>query len=157
MVALAILAGILFPVLVWLGLFVAIRRPAYEVVKRVGTVSLAIVTGILFPVMIWVGLFTAIRRPLLQAMKRAGATALALLSGVFFPVLIWAGLVAATRELFLRWIRMQREAARTVGEILASAGISMQPEIGGNGTAVALVFAPRPISEIRELLVTAGL
>ena len=63
--AMFFLAGILFPVLIWVALFVAIRQPLVRAARRVGSVMLALLLGMLAPILIWVGLFLAIRYLLL--------------------------------------------------------------------------------------------
>ena len=154
--ALFFLAGILFPVLIWVGLFVAIRQPLVRAARRVGSVMLALLLGMLAPILIWVGLFVAIREPLLQTSRRFASVILALLAGVLFPVLIWVGLVVAVSQ----WIQEgipQREPARTIGEILAAAGLTIQQEPLEGKLVTATVFAKQPMPEIYRLLARAGL
>ena len=64
--ALFFLAGILFPVLIWIGLFVAIREPMLHVARRVAYGALFFLVGISMPVLIWVGYAVAIRALLLR-------------------------------------------------------------------------------------------
>jgi hypothetical protein len=60
-VLLAIIAGMLFPVLIWVALFLAIREPLLVAAKRFGSVVLALLAGMLAPVLIWVGCTVTIR------------------------------------------------------------------------------------------------
>lgn len=60
-VMLALLAAILFPVLIWVGLFVAIRKPLLRGLKRAGAIALALLGGTSAPILIWVGLFVAMK------------------------------------------------------------------------------------------------
>ena len=60
-VMLALLAGFLVPILIWVGLFVVIRQPLFRVMKRVGIYSLVLLAGFSTPVLIWVGLFVALK------------------------------------------------------------------------------------------------
>ena len=55
--ALFLLAGILFPVLIWVGLFVAIHQPLVRAARRIGSVVLALLLSILTPILIWVSLY----------------------------------------------------------------------------------------------------
>lgn len=59
--ALFLLAGVLFPILIWVGLFVAIREPVLKVARRIAYGALFILVGISMPVLIWVGNAFAIR------------------------------------------------------------------------------------------------
>ncbi len=54
------LVGILFPILIWVGLFIAIRRPVLYAVRRVAAAALALLTGTIFPILIWVGFGAAV-------------------------------------------------------------------------------------------------
>lgn len=150
------IAGILFPVLIWVALFIAVRRPLLQVARRVASLALALVGGVLFPVLIWVALFVTVREPLLQVAKRVAYTVLALLTGMVFPVLIWIGLVTAMRQ----WIQdrvPRQESPRTVGNILATAGITIQGEPIGGMAIAETMFARRSMTEIHELIARAGL
>ncbi len=89
-------------------------------------------------------------------MKRIGYSVLFLLAGVLFPVLIWVGLGVAVRQ-WLRERMLQREPGRTIGEILAAAGLPIQWETTGDKPLAAAVFVKCPVSEIQELLARAGL
>lgn len=124
--------------------------------KRVGYGFLFLLVAVLFPVLIWVALFTAIREPLLRALRRVAWAALGLLTGIIFPLLIWAGLGVAVRE----WMRdrmLQRRPRRTVAQILAAAGLSIQWEATGDKSLAAAAFVKLPVSEIQELLTRASL
>ncbi|MDP2917707.1 MAG: hypothetical protein Q8O16_07260 [Dehalococcoidia bacterium] len=59
-VVLAILAGILFPLLIWVALFIAVRKPLLHVLKRAGSAALALLAGIFSPVLVWVGFGVAL-------------------------------------------------------------------------------------------------
>lgn len=122
--------------------------------KRVGYSFLPLLAGVLFPILIWVALFAAIREPLLRALKRFAWAALGLLSGMVFPLLIWAGLGAAVKQR-LQERMLQRRPRRTVVEVLASAGLSIQWETPGDQSMAAVVFVKLPVSRIEELLVGA--
>jgi hypothetical protein len=60
-ILLALLAAVLFPVLIWVGLFIAIRPRLVRVTKKVGGIALALLAGVSVPVLIWVGLFVALK------------------------------------------------------------------------------------------------
>jgi hypothetical protein len=60
-IILVLLAAILVPVLIWVGLVVVIRQPILRVIKQAGVFSLVFLAGILAPVLIWVGLFSALK------------------------------------------------------------------------------------------------
>ncbi len=124
--------------------------------KRIGPVILALLAAVLMPVLIWVALFVAIREPLLRALRRSAFAAVSVLAGILYPVLIWVGLFAAMRERARRW-RLQRAPVRTVGEVLAAVGLTLGWEGPKEATPVAALFLPMPISEVRRVLVEAGL
>jgi hypothetical protein len=71
-VVLALLAGVLFPVLIWVALFVAIREPLLQAARRVASVVLALLAGVLFPVLIWVGLVVAINHLVRGRIRQVG-------------------------------------------------------------------------------------
>lgn len=119
---LALLAGILFPVLIWVALFVVIREPLLQAVRRAGSATLALLAGISAPVLIWVGFTVAIRELLLRwwerraalkpatvrqgrfgALMKVPSVMLAFLVAILMPVLIWVALFFAIHELWLRW------------------------------------------------------
>ena len=155
-VAVAFLAGVLFPILIWVALFFAIREPLLQTSRRFASVILALLAGVLFPVLIWVGLVVVVREPLLLAVRRVAYAVSALLIGIAFPVLIWVGLVVAVSQ----WIQEkipQREPARTIGEILATAGLTIQQEPLESQLVAVKVFAKQPMPEIHGLLARAGL
>lgn len=60
-VMLALLAGVLAPILIWVGLFVVIRRPLLVSFKRLASVALALLAAVSAPVLIWFGLFIAVK------------------------------------------------------------------------------------------------
>jgi len=117
--------------------------------KRVGYGALLLLVGILFPFLIWVALFTAIRETLLRVMRRVAWAALGLLTGILFPLLIWAGLGVAVRE-WMRERMLQRRPRRTVAEILAAAGLSIQWEATGDKSLAAAAFAELPVQKFRN-------
>ena len=154
--ALFFLAGVLFPILIWVALFVALRKPILQALKRLAYGALFILAGILFPVLIWIGLFVAIRMPLLEATKKIASVLLALLAGILFPVLIWAGLFVSVNQ----WLRervLWREPARTIDEILSAAGLTVQWQVAAGRSTADALFIKQPMPEIRELLTRAGL
>ncbi len=57
-----LLVGVLFPVLIWVALFVAIREPLLRAMRRVACAALGLLTGVFFPLLIWVGLGVAVRQ-----------------------------------------------------------------------------------------------
>ena len=89
-------------------------------------------------------------------MKRVRYGVLFLLVGVFMPILIWVGLGVAVRQ-WMRERMLQREPGRTVGVILAAAGLSVQWAAAEDRALEAAVFLKRPMPEIRGLLTRAGL
>ena len=121
-VVLALLAGILFPVLIWVALFVVIREPLLQAVRRAGSATLALLAGISAPVLIWVGFTVAIRELLLRwwerraalkpatvrqgrfgALMKVPSVVLAFVVAILIPILIWVAFAIAIRELWLRW------------------------------------------------------
>lgn len=60
-VMLALLAGILVPLIIWAALFAAIRKPLLQALRRAGAVALALLAGILAPLIIWVALAIAVK------------------------------------------------------------------------------------------------
>ena len=123
--------------------------------KRIGANLLALLAAIVAPLLIWVGLFVAIRQPLVRAAKRIGSLALVFLAAVSTPVLIWIGLFAAIYEWRQEW-QIRRAPARTVGELINSAGVSVQ-RAPYDKTPAEAIFVPRPMPELHGLLVRAGL
>ena len=88
------------------------------------------------------------------AVKRPAYAVLFFLVGIFFPLLIWVALGVALYQ----WSReMALRRLRTVGEILAAAGLSIQWAITGDNSPATTTFAKRPVSETLELLARAGL
>jgi len=112
--------AILFPLLIWVALFVAIRKPLLQVMKRVAYATLFFLVGVFMPILIWVAFVVAIREPLLRgvhwlslawhqmagskrAMRPIAYVPLFLLVAMLIPVLIWVAFAIAIRELSLRW------------------------------------------------------
>ncbi len=120
--------------------------------KRAGYGLLFLLGGIFFPILIWAGLASAVAEEG-STMKRAGYALLFLLAGMFFPILIWVGVALSVKE----WVRqrtLERQPGRTVGDILAAAGLRVE---SGAESLAAAIFVKQPISEIRELLARAEL
>ncbi|MDO9334648.1 MAG: hypothetical protein Q7T57_09035 [Dehalococcoidales bacterium] len=79
---LALLAAILAPVLIWVGLFVVIRQPILRVMRRVGVFALVFLAGVSTPVLIWVGLFVALKERVQEyQLKRAPSRTIAEILG----------------------------------------------------------------------------
>lgn len=123
--------------------------------RRIGSVMLALLAGVLMPVLIWVALFTVVRGPLLRTLERAAFATLALLAGIVYPFLVWVGLAVAVKEWSRRWSSL-RTPVRTVGEVLAAAGLAIQWD-GPPELRPIPLFLPMPISEVRRVLAEAGL
>lgn len=119
---LALLAGILFPVLIWVALFVTIRKPLLRAVRRAAAVLLALLAGILAPVLIWVGITVTIRELWLRWWTRRAALKPATVRQVRFsvpivllipmvaflmPLLIWVAAFIALSTLYRRWRESQ--------------------------------------------------
>ena len=124
--------------------------------KRVRYGVLFLLVGVFMPILIWVAFAVAIREPLVAVMRRMAYASLFLLVGVFMPILIWVGLGVAVRQ-WMRERMLQRELGRTVGVILAAAGLSVQWAPAEDRALEAAVFLKRPMPEIRGLLTRAGL
>lgn len=58
-VSLALLAVVLFPLLIWAALFAATRQPLLQAAKRFGAVLLALLASVSAPILIWVGVGVA--------------------------------------------------------------------------------------------------
>jgi hypothetical protein len=58
---LAFLAAILFPLLIWVGIFVIIRPSLVRAARRIGTLAIVLLSGVFAPFLIWLGLFVAIK------------------------------------------------------------------------------------------------
>jgi len=118
--ALFFVVAILFPVLIWVALFAAVREPLLRAMRRAAYAALFFLAGISMPVLIWVGFAVAIREPLLRGVRRlvlvwyqvAGSkralkpiayAPLFLVVAILMPVLIWVAFVVTIRELSLRW------------------------------------------------------
>ncbi len=81
-IMLALLAAILAPVLIWVGLFVVIRQPILRVMRRVGVFALVFLASVSAPVLIWVGLFVALKERVQEyQLKRAPARTIAEILG----------------------------------------------------------------------------
>lgn len=87
-ILLFLLVGILFPVLIWVALFVAIREPLLQAMKRVAWAALGLLTGIFFPLLIWVGLGVAVRQWIRERMlqREPGRTIAEILAAAELPV-----------------------------------------------------------------------
>jgi hypothetical protein len=79
-IILVLLAAVLFPILIWVGLIVVVKEQLLRVIKQAGVMAMVFLTGILTPILIWVGLIIVIREPLLGVIKQAGVTALVFLN-----------------------------------------------------------------------------
>ena len=60
--ALFFLVAILFPVLIWVGFVVAMRKPLVAVMRRFAYATLFLLVGVFMPILIWVGLGVAVRQ-----------------------------------------------------------------------------------------------
>ena len=117
------------------------------------------ITIILIPVVfVWYlnigGMYAMAKQRGDTAMKQIAYAALFFLVAIFFPLLIWVALGVAlyqwSRETALRRLR-------TVGEILAAAGLPIQWAATRDDSLATAVFPKRPVSEMQELLARAGL
>ena len=100
------------------------------------------------------GSYAAAKQRVDTVVSRAAHAALFFLVGIFFPILIWVGLGIALN----RWIRESAvHQPRTVGKVLASAGISIRWESPAASSLAMALFVKQPMSEIQELLARAGL
>jgi len=116
------LAATLMPVLEWVALFIAVRKPLLQAMKRAAYAGLFLLVGIFLPMLIWVafGIVTrmtllrwwerraalkpaATRQPRLGALRKVPGVALAFLLVIYSPVLIWVGAAIAIQELLRRW------------------------------------------------------
>jgi len=82
--ALVFLAGILFPILIWVALVVVIREP---LLRAIGRLALA-----------WRQVATTRR-----AIRPVAYASLLFLVAILMPVLIWVAFAVVARELWLRW------------------------------------------------------
>ena len=117
-IALSLLASVLFPILIWVALFMALREPVLQALRRIAYLALPFFAGILFPVLIWVGLFAAIREPMLRTERRIAYGALFVLVAISMPVLIWVGYAVAIRDLLLWWRGERLPSATTWDEAM---------------------------------------
>ncbi len=85
-IMLALLAGILAPVLIWVAFGVAIRKPLLQWWQRKAVLKPA-----------------TVRQRRFGALGKASSVLLAFLTTILAPVLIWVALAIAVRELLLRW------------------------------------------------------
>jgi len=75
---LALLAAILFPLLIWVGLFVAVRPRLARATRRIGSLALVFFAGVFAPVLIWAGLFIAVKERFQEwELKRSPARTIA--------------------------------------------------------------------------------
>jgi hypothetical protein len=58
---LALLCAVIFPLLIWVGLFIAIRPVLARAMRKVAGPVLALLAGVAAPLLIWVGLFVALK------------------------------------------------------------------------------------------------
>lgn len=92
----------------------------------------------------------------MKRMRGIGALMLALLAGILVPIIIWVALIAAVVMMVQEW-RLKRAPARTVGEILGTAGITIQwAGYSMLETPAAAIFMSGPVS-VHELLARADL
>ncbi len=113
--ALFFLVALLFPVLIWVALFVAIRAPLLRAVKRAGYAALFFLAGVSMPLLIWVGFVVAMRKPLLQAMRRAA----------YAGLLFWAAFSFASRQLLfgaIGWFVLTRQHVGTWRRVIRPVG-----------------------------------
>lgn len=89
--ALFFLVAILFPILIWVALFVVAREPLLRGVRRAAYATLFLLAGISMPLLTWVGFVVAMRKPLLQALRRVA----------YAGLLMWAAFAFAIRQLVL--------------------------------------------------------
>ena len=88
--------------------------------------------------------------------RGAGKVSLALLGGVLIPILTPVALGVAVNQR-VREKRLRQEPARTIGQILAAAGLTIQGEATGDKSVAVKVFMQQPVSEIGKLVAKAGL
>jgi hypothetical protein len=124
--------------------------------KKVRSVMLALLAAVLAPILIWAGLFVALRRPLLVSFRRLAAVAAALFAAVAAPVLIWVGLLVAVKEHVQVW-RLHRAPGRTISEILADAGLTIEWKTASEPAPVMGMIMPVSMTTIHRLLELAGL
>lgn len=91
-----------------------------------------------------------------QIARGFGKVSLALLGGALMPILIPMALGVAVNQR-MRERRLQREPAPTIGEILETAGLTIQGEATTDKAVAAKTFVRQPVSEIGKLLARAGL
>ena len=103
--ALFFLVAILFPVLIWVALFIAVRKPLFRTVKKAGYAAFFLLLGVSMSALIWVGFFIVVRKPLVAVMRRVAYTSRFLLVSFFMPVLVWVDIAGTIREPLLRGVR----------------------------------------------------
>lgn len=91
-----------------------------------------------------------------QIARGFGKVSLALLGGVLMPILTLVALGVAVNQRVQKR-RLQRKPTPTIGEILATAGLTIQGEATTDKAVAAKIFKQRPVTEIRQLLARAGL
>lgn len=75
---LALLAAILFPLLIWVGLFVTIRPRLARATRHISSLTWVFLAGLFVPVLIWVGLFIALKERFQEwELKRSPARTIA--------------------------------------------------------------------------------
>lgn len=91
-----------------------------------------------------------------KVLRGTGKVILALLTGVFMPILVWVALGVAIKQ-EVRQRKSKQAPVPTIGEILATAGLTIQDETTTGKLVAARTFTQRPAAEIRQVLVRAGL
>ena len=134
------LVGATFPILI-------LATESVFLYRKIKYALLFFLVGVSFPVLIWavhgVALYHRIKHALLF-----------FLVGATFPILIWYALGVALYQ----WLgEKTRREIRTVDEILANAGLSIQWATPGREVMAREYFTKRPMSEMQELLTRAGL
>ncbi|MFH1382077.1 MAG: hypothetical protein ABIH70_04200 [Chloroflexota bacterium] len=85
-----------------------------------------------------------------------GKVGLALLAGILMPVLIWVAFGVVMNQKLRQW-SARRKPAPTIGEILATARLSISGDTALTEAMKSKVLAPRSIGGIQELIAKAGL
>ncbi len=149
-----LLVGVLFPVLIWVALFAAIREPLLQAMRRVASAILALLAGIFFPLLIWVGLVVALRQWVRERIfqREPGHTVAEILAAARLPIQ-WAptadeSVAAAVflkhpmseiQELLARaeLEAIRQEPAPTIGKMLQAAKLPPEEESPKGKTVAA--------------------